>query len=952
MNGLAVLHSRALFDALAQLVGTFPAELTWLPQLGVADLPKIGALHPAFVLVDPFLLQSPDGTDLAPQLRQVTGSAPIVALLPEDNRGYRDASLRMGANAAVVAEQAPHELLPILRQLLSNLRLQAGVSARIQSNAWNGAPVGESALGFDCCPPQRMARHASQTVEAQTPLASLAQPVDNALILRGLAVQSAPIARQQPTRLVRTACNLNCGAHFCGLQVHVCDGRAVNIEPADFPDKRYRHLCLKGISQLQIAAHPNRLRYPLKRQGERGSGAWQRISWEQALDEIYARFQEIRQTYGPQAAMFFPYSGQLSTLNGFGGVYLRLASLWGASATSQSEYGVDSAVPSGIEDTLGIGTGYLANDYTDLPNSRLVIIWGANPVYSRMNWWPFFVAAQEAGCQLVTIDPKFSATASKSERWLPIRPGTDLYLALGLIRHLIHAGLVDEDFIRQHTTGPLLVNLAAGSYLRRPAANRERSPESAPLVWDLETGVPVPAGQALRPALTGRYPVGGREYRPAFDLLAEMAAPYTPEFTAQKTGLPVWDILDLAELLVHRRPARIYTLYGVDRWHHGATFGRLIALLAALTGNLGQPGAGAGVDGLSEGTLFNSNFSSPDNHQYQPVNPAELPRHIVEQRPYPIKGVLVAFNNWLNQWPDQNLLHNQILPELDLLVCSDLFMTETARYADYVLPAAHLFEREDMVRGPGPYVQHQPAFLEPPGESRSDFEIAAGLAQRSGHGAYFGRGVRHYLQEILDEDATTAGLHVEELAVQGVLARNMETVSPVAHAELNFATPTGRVELFVERLAPFGHGLPVYEAPVEADLDGALAQRYPLVCITEHSRYRVHSTFGNVAWLRELEQEPYVLIHPQEAAERGIQEGELVKVFNQRGQVILKVRFNRAVPRRAVYVGQGWQSLDYSAGHVQSLTHQHTNPLNVMGPNISFSDVLVDLCKVEDQEGG
>ena len=967
---------------MAQLLNRLPAGVHWLRQFTRADLPLLASLHPAFILIDPFAIQAENDTELGRLLREESGLAPMISLLPVDSREFRAASLRLGANAALPLENIHADLLPTLRDLLTGNQLAKGIQAQICRNAWNNAPYGEAVQLGEPADPGEWGPSAGvplQTPFSQTPdipagtfhdeLAALSRasverlaPVlpnaapalpsptcenewEDGVFLKGLVLEPSVGLGPAVLQTVRTACSLNCGNHFCGLQVHLRDQHAVKISPAAFPDPRYQRLCLKGIGHLQTVAHPGRLLYPLKRRGPRGSGEWSRITWDQALDEIYARSQEIRLTHGPRAFMFFPYSGQLSAINGMSGAYLRLASLWGASGTSMLEFGVDSAVPSGIQDVFGAGAGYQANDYTDLVNTRTLLIWGANPVYSRMNWWQFFIEAQEAGCRMITIDPKFSATAAKSDEWLPIRPGTDLYLALGLIHQLVDRELYDREFLLNYSAAPLLVDIEKGTYLRLPAPGQPGS-QLVPAVLDESSGKAVPVGTARQPALNGALQRSGKTYRTSFDLLAEMAAPYQAEFVARKTGLEAGQIRTLAETLAQARPARIYTLYGIDRWNHGATFGRLIASLAALTGNLGIPGAGAGVDGFSDGIMNVSRFMSPDGRQYSWVNPAEISGYILAGQPYPIKGVFTGFNNWINQWPDHNRLENEILPALDLLVCSDLFMTETARYADYVLPAAHLFEREDLVHGPKPYVQYQPVFLPLPGECRSDFEIAAGLARRSGFGEYFDQPASAYLQQILDEDPTTAGMTIAQLAEQGALPRNLEGKSPVAFASREFNTPTGRIEFYVERLAPYGHALPVYESPVEADLDSPLANRFPLVCITEHSRYRVHSTFGNVPWLRELEQEPCAMLNPATAASKKLRDGERGMIYNDRGSVVMKVRCNHAVPPQAVYVTQGWQSSDFSSGHIQALTHMISNPLNAMGANTSFSDVLVDICPV------
>jgi len=892
--------------------------------------------RPALVVAEVDTLLQPGWEACRDALAHRVSSLPLITLVGEGTAAGQQATLLLRGNGVVTLDALDEALLPAAERLLGNVLLVGEVSEHIAQAASHSSPVGEAA--FDRAIERLQAQPGAAPFKPLTPASTGGPPV----FLRGLRLLGGGSLSASTGEQYRTACSQNCGGHFCGLKVTVRDGRVEQVEPADFPDSRYRRLCLKGISHLQLATHPERLRQPLKRVGARGEGYWEAISWEQALDEITRRMRVIAGQYGPESMMFFSYGGQLSALNGMSGVYLRLASRLGASATSIEQWGADTAVPSGIEETFGRGTGVVANDYTDLPNSRLVLIWGADPVRSRVNWWPFFAQARRAGTKLVTIDPKYSDTASKSDEWVPIRPGTDLYLALGMLHLIIRRGWVDEDYVRAHTVGPLLVRQDTGRFLRA------RNDDGAEMVWDDAVERVVPAAEAQRPALTGSYRVRGTTCRPAFDLLAEMVEPYTPALVAAKTGIPAERVEALAEEYATTKPARIYTLFGVDRWHHGATFGRLIATLAALTGNVGIPGGGAGVDGMTCSSLLVTDFTYPGGKRYHPVNPACLADQIITGKPYPIKGMWVAFSNWLNQWPDQNRMRERVLPELDLLVTCDMFMTETARWSDYVLPIAGLFERADIVRGPGPYVQYQPQIVPPPDECRSDFEVAAAVAQRLGHGDLFDRTPDEYLREMLAGVPELRHLSFDELREKGVLHTGV--FETVAHAGSKFNTRTGRVEFYSERLLPFGRALPSYEPPVEADLDGPLAARYPLVCISERSPYRVHSSFSAAWWLRELAGRPTVMISPEDAEARGIKSGDRVRMFNDRGHVVLEAVVSRRALPGAVYVSEGWQSSDFISGHLQTLTHGIGNEANIFGPNCSFFDVLVEITREEGAE--
>jgi len=422
------------------------------------DLMVQALRKPDAVIAEPFAFGEP-GLDLLRELKAHAPAVPLIVLLPFDTRDYRDAAMRTGANGVIIVEDVTTDLSPIINEAIKRATLVNGITNEIAQIAERGAPLGEAAYHDDLA--RLSDRAVEQLAPTMPPLATQdfsprADPIEPQTFLRGLALTSKTISTAAPARTVRTACNLNCGSHFCGLNVTVRDQRVVKIEPADFPDERYRRICLKGISYTQMLAHPRRVLHPLKRVGARGSDQWERVSWDHAIDEITAQMRAIQTRYGNASMMFFPYSGQLGTLNSMNGVYARLASALGASASSSATYGMDSAVPSGIEDTLGSGTGYSANDFADLPNSKTILIWGGDPAQSRMNWWNFFIEAKRAGARLITIDPRFSITASKSDAWIPIRPGTDLYLALALARLIVEQNWLNRDFVLHHTVAPLL----------------------------------------------------------------------------------------------------------------------------------------------------------------------------------------------------------------------------------------------------------------------------------------------------------------------------------------------------------------------------------------------------------------------------------------------------------------------------------------------------------------
>jgi anaerobic dimethyl sulfoxide reductase subunit A len=964
---LAISRRRFLPDDLNHILRhwTIPARV--LPAASTEEIQQGLSAPPDLILADPFAFPEPDHQAFFKGLRQAAGGIPLVTLLPADTRDYRDAAVAWGSNAIVVLDRMADELLPVIQNLISFVPLFAEANGKFRQAARQTAPAGESTFpqtrtGASLeARSKRAVERLSTAIDPEPPAGSSPSPSvlepcsGERVFLRHLSA-GGPLAASggawsgtAGVRTFRTACNHDCGFHYCGMKVTVRDGQMTKIEPGEFPDPRYRGLCQKGISYVQMVAHPERLLHPLKRSGERGAGRWERISWDQALDEIAGRIGSLNETLGPESMMFLTSKGQAGILNGYFGGYLRLASLLGASAVNPQELGMDTGVASGFEDALGTEAGFLANAFEDLINSGLVLIWGSNPVHSWMPWWSFFLEAQRGGTRLITIDPRFTPTAAKSDSWLSIRPGTDLYLALAMVNLIIQHGWVDIDYILRRTVGPFLVREDSGSFLRTSDL-RGCKPGVGYLVWDSEKGGAQEPGEAGIPVLTGRYKVAGVPCRPAFDLLRQAVSAYTPEFAATKTGLSTAQIFGLAQAYATTKPARIFTAFGVERWGHAATFGRLMATLCALTGNLGEPGGGAGVSGFFEFPLHLGQFPFPDGKRFSPVNPARLPEYIVDGRPYPIRGVMVAFCNWVNQFADLNFMLGEVLPRLDLLVVADLFMTETARWADYLLPVASFFEREDMVKGPAPYLQHQPALLTPPGECRSDLEIAAGLAARSGLGEYFSDPPSTYLaREMAILDQRLGPEAFERLRKEGVLDRNLPREALIPHRHGRFETPTGRMEFYVERLLPHGRALPLYEPPAEADLETEAAGDYPLVCVSTHSQYRVNSTFGQADWLREIDPEPYAFLNPVTAGERCIRDGDWVKVHNARGYVVLKARLTQAVHPQAVYLNSGWHSAAYRSGHLQFLTHRRMDFTNALGASMIFSDVLVEVSKVAEE---
>ena len=322
-------------------------------------------------------------------------------------------------------------------------------------------------------------------------------------------------------------------------------------------------------------------------------------------------------------------------------------------------------------------------------------------------------------------------------------------------------------------------------------------------------------------------------------------------------------------------------------------------------------------------------------------------------KPFPVKALYFTYSNLLHNNVDQNTFLEKILPALDFIVATDFTMTDTARYADIVLPAAHWYEVEDitLVGASSPFMAYCEQAIEPYCEAKSNSEICRLLAEKMGVGQYFTRTNREFMEEILNSDySKMLGITLERLMQEKAIRYLPDNF--VAWSDRKFRTPSGRVEFYVEDpqpRVPLGlphdkdrHRLPVFEPPREAWPDNPLAQKYPLVCINSRSRWRVHAQWSDVPLILEMDGEPTVVINPRDAASRGIESGDWVRVFNDRGRAVLKAVTSEVVRPGMVDIPKGWQRHQFREGCYQELTAMHLHADTV---NQSFFDVLVDVQK-------
>jgi len=317
---------------------------------------------------------------------------------------------------------------------------------------------------------------------------------------------------------------------------------------------------------------------------------------------------------------------------------------------------------------------------------------------------------------------------------------------------------------------------------------------------------------------------------------------------------------------------------------------------------------------------------------------------ILTGKPYPIRAVWFAFTNFVNQCANSYKIINEMIPKLDFIVDTALFMDATARYADIVLPVCTFLEFSDLVGGPAPYLQLQQKVIEPLYESKSDVSILTDLAKRMGFGNHFNKSEEEYVDLLLDSGhSSVEGITVEKLK-QGPARINISPGTP--STEVRFRTPSTRIEFYVEKLKPLGEELPVYKEPLEGE-QASLADKYPLVFVQVHSKFRHHSSYANIPWLLELNPEPVVDISPEDAESRNIRDGDTVLVFNDRGKAKLAAKLNEGMKPGVINISQGWWFEQFDEGGFNTLSHDTINPAQdaIYEPNMAFNDVLVQVKK-------
>ena len=642
----------------------------------------------------------------------------------------------------------------------------------------------------------------------------------------------------------------------CGIIATLKEGRLVKVEP----DKNipYGNLCVRGKAGPEVAASPDRLAHPLIRTGKRGEGRFREASWEEALDLVGRRMMEIKESYGARAFVYHSGRGVFEqSMGDFGGTFLypfgspNMASVGSLCFNS---YGVLAPVP-----TFGVRGPQLD---PDIEKSKTIVFWGANPVTDSP---PFLfsrvIEAKKRGVRIIAIDHMKSDIARRADQWVAVRSGTDGALALGMLRAMINEGLYDREFVETWTLG--------------------------------------------------------------FEELKEYVQSFEPGVVERITGVPKETVVSLAREIAttERVSLRMYT--GLEYTNSGVQNIRAVYLIWAIAGHLDTPG---GLVMAPPPPWYGNprNVKAPDGvariggDKYplfrdlvKSAQFMEFPAAVLEDRPYPARGLLIHGASTLTSYPQPRLLE-EAYGKLDFLGVIDIFMTGECRFADVVLPAATEFEISSYQHYPG-FTRLRERVAAPPGEARNNLLILAAIADRLGYGDLYPQTEENILEaafaqrpDLLEEmKRSPEGVHLPPSEPR---YRKWESGLLRSDGLPGFNTPSGKIEIASTMLAERGYdALPVYKEPVEGPLtDPALHANYPLILNTGA---RIQSTFRsqhqNIPSLVRLQAKPLVLINPLDAKARGIENGDKVLVRSPRGQVYFRADVTENVVQGSVEMNAG-----------------------------------------------
>ncbi len=662
------------------------------------------------------------------------------------------------------------------------------------------------------------------------------------------------------------------------MLVTVEDGRAVDVRGDPDHPPTQGVLCTKVARYLDRTYSPERVLHPMKRVGRKGEGRFERIGWDEALDTIATRFAGLAGEHGAESILPYSYAGTMGLLQ-YGSMDRRFFHRLGASLLDRTICA--SAGKAGWAAVVGAAVGM---DVERFAESKLILVWGSNAIASNLHFWTRVQEAKRRGAKLVAIDPYRSATAEKCHEHVALMPGTDAAFAYGLMHVLIRDGLVDRDYVDRYTVG--------------------------------------------------------------YDALAARAAEWTPRRAAATCGIAPGQVERVARLYGTTRPAAVRVNYGMQRHAGGGNAVRAVACLPALVGAWRDPAGGALLSSSGTYPLDWEALERPDLVRGTPrtINMSTIGDALTSAQP-PVRAIFVYNSNPVAVAPDSSKVVQGFAREDLFVVVHDLFQTDTADYADILLPATSQLEQFDLHHSYGHlYLQvNQPA-IAPLGEALPNTELFRRLAARMGFDEPCFRDSDEAIARAAlgRADPKLAGIDLDRLLHDGFARLNVP-LRYAPFAQGGFPTQSGKCEFHSQAALARGEdGLPAVILPRESvKTNTALARRYPLALISPPSRNFLNSSFANLPAFVAEAGAPALLIHPDDAAPRGIVDGTEVRAHNDRGAFLVRAEVtDRARPGVVVAPSVWWRKLAPGGENANAVTGQ---ALTDLGRAATFYDCLVEV---------
>ena len=699
-------------------------------------------------------------------------------------------------------------------------------------------------------------------------------------------------------QVFRNACPRNC-YDTCSIKTYVKDGVIQFVEGA--PESTFTDggLCVKGYSYTRRPYSPDRIKYPMIQDGRR-SGKWRRVSWDEAMDKIAKKVLELKEKDGNLLGMgMTKYSGNFGITNyGVEGMMSSLGYTTRFVGTPCWPAGIDAQ-------NYDLGNMW-CNDPEDMVKAKYVIVWGANPAWCSVHSMKYIMEAQRRGAKVVVVDPVFTQTAAKADLFWQPKTGSDGALALGMARHILDKGMVDNDFVNSYAEG----------------------------------------------------------FNEFADYLRENV---TVEWAAEQSGIPAKDIMEIAEEFATADPATIWIGYGMQRHTNGGASVRSIDALVAMTGNVGKEGGGARYGHLQtwgfnynafiqkqpEGSVgfvgesmkgeFHMADGEKTNYSDRTVNINKTAQAILDAKDPAIQMLWVSCKNPFAQDFDRPKLL-KAFDKLDMVVSVEQFFTETVENSDIVLPVTTLFEEWTVNASYWHYwLSINEQAIKPMHEAKSNLEIAAALSKKMNE---LSPGsctlpteidtkewtAKEFNQGIYDYFGINDWTELQNGPVKAKLK------SSAAWHDMKFGTPSGKYEFKSELCAEHGHkALPEFKEG-RKNYD-----KFRL--LTPHTKFGIHSQFINLDWMKEYNKEPYVYMHPKAAAQKGIKDLDMVRVFNKVGEQKVRVKLTNNVTEDCLLIYEAWFGKG-TTFNVQNLVDDESADMGAYkagAPGVAIHDQFADI---------